>query len=94
MGQYSFDDDGQGDETEDDAEDDDDPIDWPGQFRLALTVSAVAAVAAVTLTPVIGEMALIVSVIVGATCVSWFRLERQDAAHRRRSPNPPHDRLV
>lgn len=73
---------------------DEDLIDWPGHFRLALVVSAVAALAALLLAPVIGSTAVIVSVIVGGTCASWFQLERTDRSVPPVPPRPPHDRLI
>ncbi len=57
-----------------------DPNDWPANCRLALLVSMVAALAAVVLAPVLGETSIIVSIIVGATCASWFHLEHGDSA--------------
>lgn len=70
-------------------EGDEDSIDWPGHFRLALVVSMVAGGAALVLAPVIGSTALIVSVIVGGTCASWFQLERNDPTDPTGPTGPP-----
>ena len=51
--------------------------DWAGSCRLALLVSTIAAVAALVLSRVIDETALIVSVIVVSSAVSWFQLEHR-----------------
>jgi hypothetical protein len=54
-------------------------IDWASTCRLALVVSIVAAACALLLSRLIGETALIVSVIVAGTAASWFQLEQQHA---------------
>ncbi len=59
--------------------DDRDSVDWAGTCRLALVVSVVAAFAALLLAGVMAETTLIVSIIVAATAVSWFQLERRPA---------------
>ena len=54
-------------------------IDWASTCRLALVVSIVAAACALLLSHLIGETALIVSVIVAGTAASWFQLEQRPA---------------
>ena len=51
--------------------------DWAGSCRLALLLSTIAAVAALVLSRVIDETALIVSVIVVSSAVSWIQLEHR-----------------
>ncbi len=51
------------------------PIDWAASCRLALVVSILAAAAALLLSTVVGETALVVCVIVTASAISWFHLE-------------------
>ena len=50
-------------------------IDWAASCRLALVVSILAAAASLLLSTVVGETALVVTVIVAATATSWFHLE-------------------
>jgi len=54
----------------------DDQIDWVASCRLALVVSLVAAVAALLLATLVGETAVVVTVIVAGTVASWFHLEQ------------------
>ncbi len=56
------------------------PIDWPGTCRLALVVSIAAGLAALLLSGIVGEMAVVVSVIVAGTAASWFQLEHRQPA--------------
>jgi len=53
-----------------------DQIDWVASCRLALVVSLVAALAALLLATVVGETAVVVTVIVAGTVASWFHLEQ------------------
>jgi len=53
-----------------------DRIDWVASCRLALVVSLVAALAALLLATVVGETAVVVTVIVAGTVASWFHLEQ------------------
>ncbi|MEX1106118.1 MAG: hypothetical protein WEB78_07970 [Ilumatobacteraceae bacterium] len=57
-------------------------IDWAGTCRLALVVSILAAASALLLSRLVGETALVVSVIVAGTMVSWFQLEHRPAVGR------------
>ncbi|MFN8020547.1 MAG: hypothetical protein U0Q03_03365 [Acidimicrobiales bacterium] len=58
------------------------PVDWAASCRLALAVSIVAAIAALVLAGLVGETPAIVTVIVGATAVSWFQLEQGQLSRR------------
>ena len=57
--------------------------DWPGVLRLAMVVSVVAGLAAVALSGVMAETAIVVCVIVAATMASWFQIEHTRPATRR-----------
>lgn len=52
-----------------------DAIDWVAQIKLAVVLSAVAAMVAVGLAGRIAEPVLIVGVIVVASVISWARVE-------------------
>ena len=49
--------------------------DWPALLRLAVVASVFAALAAVALSGVVTETAIVVCVIVAATMASWFQIE-------------------
>ena len=57
--------------------------DWLGVVRLAVVVSMAAALAAVALSGVMTEIAIVVCVIVAATMASWFQIEHQRPGPRR-----------
>lgn len=50
-------------------------FDWLGQVKLAIVLSAVAAIAAVALADRVAEPVLIVGVIVVASVAGWARVE-------------------
>lgn len=50
-------------------------IDWAREFRLAMVLSVVAAVAAAVLRGHVGDQSIVVGVIVVASLVAWHRVE-------------------
>lgn len=56
-----------------------DAVDWAATIRLAVVVSAFAALAALALAGHLAETTIVVGVIVVATMASWYQLEQPPA---------------